>query len=317
MKTMQAVLQRQEAEDEEGVGEAEAEPVVVVTDEDRTEYGHLRRRTGRADNTGFDSVEDYVTYRDDHFGGRATYDAIRVIADAEWDDNAVIRRMVGQSTDSNDRKKALYRWLRLEYRGQGIDTEAAIVTLMRRGMTPELEAAVDRVRAAHPGLRTGGFVPRPKKHTDVGYRLGTLSEHGTGKAIDVRPQHDNPQIPRADWGVIEEITGRNVVRTLRRWQMQPNALWQDVHDLNAEYVAEVTTRMAAVRAARTAAGKDPDNPHPRNEVLAGSRWLRRRAAARGLSFFTLAEDLVLAMHAEDLRWGVTFGTPDLHHFEID
>jgi hypothetical protein len=99
--------------------------------------------------------------------------------------------------------------------------------------------------------------------------------------------------------------------------MQPNALWQDVHDLNQEYVAEVTSRMDAVRAARTAEGKDPDNPHPRNTMLADSAWLRRRAAARGLSFFTLGEDLVLAMHGEDLRWGVTFGTPDLHHFEID
>jgi hypothetical protein len=303
-----AVIQRQETE--------EAAPAVVVTDDDRAEFAHFRRGAGRADNTRFATVEDYVTYRDGHFGSRAEYDAIKAVADTEWDAHATIRNRVGQSTDSAERRKALYRWLRLEYRRAGIDTAPEIVALMRRGMTAELRAMVDRVRAAHPGLRTGGFVARPKKHTNIGYRLGTLSEHGTGRAFDITPQDDNPQIPSASWRFIERLVGRRVDRRRRRWETDPAALWQDVHDLNREYEEAVNRSVSEIRADREAAGVSPDHPDPRDEVLAGSRWLRRRAAARGLSFFTLSEDLVLALHGEGLVWGVTFPTPDLHHFEL-
>jgi hypothetical protein len=287
-----------------------------VTDDDRAEFGFLSNRTGRSDNTRFDTVEDYVTYRDNHFGGRANFDAIKAIADAEWDANAMIRRQVGQSGESADRRKALYRWLRLEYRREGFDTADAIVSLMRQGMTAELQAIVTRVREAHPDLRTGGFVARPRKNATIGYRLGTLSEHGTGKAFDIRPQDNNPQVPTAAWQEIERLTGRNVDRSLTRWQSSPADLWQDIHDLNEEYITEVNRLVAEVRAARETAGADPDNPPPRDQVLAGSAWLRRRANAHGLSFFTLAQALVVAMHGEGLVWGATFGTPDLHHFEL-
>lgn len=304
-----AVIQRQRP-----VAEA-APPAVMVTDDDRAEFGHLRLRTGRADLSRFAKVEDYVTYRDGHFGSRAEYDAIRAVADAEWDENGPIRNHVGQKEDSTDKKKALYRWLRLEYRRAGIDTAPEIVALMRQGMTPELQAIVGRVRALHPGLRTGGFVARPIKHTDVGYKLGTLSEHGTGRAFDIKPQSDNPQIPVGSWQVIERLVGHHVDRRLRRWQTDPAALWQDVHDLNQEYQAEVTSRVSEIHAARKADGKDPDHPNPLNKVLADS-WLRDRAIEEGLSFFTLTQDLVLAMHGEGLVWGVTLSTPDLHHFEL-
>jgi hypothetical protein len=90
-----------------------------------------------------------------------------------------------------------------------------------------------------------------------------------------------------------------------------------VYDLNRDYEATVNRRVREIRAAREAAGQTPDVPNPLNEVLAGSDWLRRRAIERGLSFFTLSKDLVLAMHAEGLKWGVTFTSVDLHHFELE
>lgn len=297
------------------VANAESPPI-VVTDGDRTEFEHLQVRTGRANNTSFANVEDYVIYRNNYFGSQANYDVIQRIADAEWDEHAAIRSNVGQAGDSADRRKALYRWLRLEYRRAGIDTAPEIAALMRQGMTSELQAIIARVRELHPALQTGGFVARPKKHENVGYRLGTLSEHATGRAFDIRPQSDNPQIPLSAWQVIERLAGRQVDRSLQRWRDTPAELWQDVYDLNQEYADAVVREVDEIRARREMAGKNPDRPNPLLRVLAVSAWLRRRATQQGLSFFTLTEDLVLAMHREGLTWGITFRTPDLHHFEL-
>ena len=34
-------------------------------------------------------------------------------------------------------------------------------------------------------------------------------------------------------------------------------------------------------------------------------------------FFELPEDLVVALHGQDLLWGVTFSNVDLHQFEME
>jgi hypothetical protein len=287
----------------------------AVTDEDRTEFSHLRLRTSRGDNTAFASVEEYVTYRNEHFGGREEYNAVRVTADAEWSASATIRSRVGQGGDSADRRQALYRWVRLEYRRAGIDSAEAIEALMRQGMTADLQAIVARVRALHPGLRTGGFIARPRKG-QRGYRLGTLSEHGTGRAIDIRPQTANPQMPQAAWRFIEDLTGQTVDRSPARWREEPAALWQDIHDLNENYATTVTEQVQARQAAREASAAPLSDAAARDAVLEDSSWLRARARQHGLGFFTLSQELVLDLHREGLTWGATFTTPDLHHFEL-
>lgn len=290
--------------------EAEEKPKDTVTEDDKAEYAALKSMSYNS----FANVEAYVKFRDDHFGGSAAYASVKAQADKEWKENKTIQRMVGQRSDSDECRRVLYRWLRLEYQKKGYDTTEKILALMKQGMSPAMRTAVNAVKKDHPDLKPGGFVPRPKKK-DGKYRLGTLSEHGTGDAIDVDARN-NPQMSEAAWTEIETITGKTVDRSRSRWKEDPAALWKDVHDLNEAYVKEVAKRVEAEKKKRRDAKKPEDKPSPYNTVLS-NKALRARARAGKVSFFSLEKDVVVAMGKQGLIWGVTFrSTPDLHHFEL-
>ena len=288
------------------------------TEDDTAEFNLLKGKKGTIRNAAgaaLDTAEAYVEYRNDHFGSRADYDVARATADTEFDGmKKAVWNQIGQ-TESKAAKKALWRWVRKAYIDAGV---ADPVATLKSGMTPELKAKIDAVKAIHADLVPGGFLGRPEKSAKGGYRLGTLSEHGTGKAFDVTPQDKNPHLTVADWKFVQELGGMTVDRKLKRWKEHPADLWQDVHDLNVAYVAELKRRIAAIEDERTKAGKDPKDPPPIDEILKGHKKLLKTAREQGVDHgvFNLDKDLVVDLHGQDLRWGVTFKDVDLHHFEM-
>jgi hypothetical protein len=293
-----------------------APPVAyAVTEDDKAEFnalkGKIRKNNKKA--TPIATVDAYVEYRHDFFGSPAAYESAKAVADAEFD--AMPKRIwnkIGQ-TEPKGTKRVLYRWVRQAYVNAGIDDPVSVI---RTGMTDELESKVAAVREEHPDLKVGGFVARPKKLG--GYKLGTISEHGTGKAVDVAPQSKNPHIPRKEWAFVLELAGTSVDRRLSRWTKDPAGLWQDLNDVNQRYVAELTRRVAEVRDTRTAGGRNPDEPPAYEEVLKGNPTLLKTARTHGVGHgvFGLDESVVTAFAAQGFVWGVTFDDPDLHHFEI-
>ncbi|HEU4423152.1 MAG TPA: M15 family metallopeptidase [Pilimelia sp.] len=287
----------------------------AVTEDDKAEFnalkGKIRKNNKKA--TPITTVEAYVEYRHDFFGSPAAYESAKALADGEFD--AMPKRIwnkIGQ-TEPKDTKKVLYRWVRQAYVNAGIDDPVSVI---KTGMTGELTSKVAAIKEEHPDLKAGGFVARPKKLG--GYKLGTISEHGTGKAIDVAPQSKNPHIPRREWAFVLELAGTSVNRRLSRWTKDPGGLWQDLNDVNQRYVAELARRVADVRDKRVAAGRNPDEPPAFEEVLKGNPTLLKTARAHGVDHgvFDLGESVVTAFAAQGFVWGVTFDDPDLHHFEI-
>lgn len=298
-----------------GTSPKPATPAYTITADDKLEFTLLPGNIKKASGKDIASVSDYVTFRHTFFGSAAKYTAAKALADAEF--AAMPKRVwnrIGQRGESKAAKEVLYRWLRQAYLNEGISTPVATIGA---GMTPALRAKVAAVVKAHPSLRIGGFVARPKKLK--GYRLGTLSEHGTGKAFDVKPQNKNPHLKKSEWTFIKKMTGTTVVNTRARWKKDPGGLWQDFHDLNVTYVAELKKEIAKVEAARRAAGKPPSKPPAIRSVLKRKPSLLECADVYGVNqgFFDLDKLLVTDLAAQGLRWGATFGThPDLHHFEI-
>jgi hypothetical protein len=93
---------------------------------------------------------------------------------------------------------------------------------------------------------------RPIKATK-GYRLGTLSDHALGTAIDIRPAQ-NAQIEAADWKRIQDFTGKTLDRTTRknRWATSPQLLQGAIQEINDEFVK----RLQQAVAAQVAAGQE-------------------------------------------------------------
>src|SRR5262249_18810133 len=118
--------------------------------------------------------------------------------------------------------------------------------------------------------------------------------------------------------------------SLTRWKKNPQELWQDVHDLSADFVtsladavkeeekkqkaaAEAAKAAAAAKAAGKPAPKAKESPPPLDGVLAKHPSLK----AWKNGFFTLEWELVEALHDQGFVWGATFGdNVDLHHFEL-
>jgi hypothetical protein len=212
-----------------------------------------------------------------------------------------------------------YRWVRKAYLKKGITD---VPGLIKRGMSPELADAMKKVRDAYGGaFAAGGFNPRPMKSAAYRYRLGTVSEHGLGNAVDVESKK-NPILSAADWVFVEKLAGKTVDRGLKRWQDSPKDLWSDVAELNLLFVANLAVEIAKVAAAQAAATseatpkkrKKPKRPPEPVDVVLGRRHRALKAWAGG--FFTLEWALVEQFHKGGFRWGATFSDVDLHHFEL-
>jgi hypothetical protein len=280
------------------------------------------------------TVEAYLERRRKTFGDKegddTEYKKWAETADKEFEG---IKNFVGQAEDSIDRRKILYRWLRKNYIAAGIDDPPATI---KAGMSPDLKKKLDAVGGKLGGRKPGGFAARPQKISGD-YRLGTLSEHATGKAIDIAPEK-NPQLPSAEWKFITTFAGKTPDLSKATWKEAPEKVWQGVSDLNEafkktlkEKVDVATKPPEATKPAEAPKTETPPKtdakqakPPPTRaeaiaELLKGNPVLLACIKANGedQGFFELPKDLVVALHGQGLTWGATFPDVDLHHFEME
>lgn len=291
---------------------APAVTTVTITEADKAEFALLKNKIADAD------VTAYVQHRNQVFGSTANYLAYAAIADAELDNTKGLRARVELRKDPAA-QTILYRWLRKAYETQAGVTD--VPGLIKQGMSKELKTAMEKVKAAYgKTFRSGGFNPRPKKNAKYRFRLGTVSEHGLGQAVDIEAGK-NPILSQEDWKFVETLTGKTVDRKKDRWQKQPEDLWKDVADLNQRFVKKVKEEVERIEKERAAAGMVVDSKvkstkkvrEPIDEIFAQHKPLKKYKDG----FFTLEWALVKALHENGFTWGATFSNAvDLHHFEL-
>lgn len=293
------------------------------TAEDKAEFETMKDIVTTA------SVADYVKARREKFGDKPDSDEEYVkasaTADGEFDG---IKSLIGQAEDSMAQRKILYRWLRKDY------GDSAVATV-KAGMTADLKTKLDAVKDSLGGRKPGGFAARPQKLSGR-YRLGTLSEHATGRAADIAPDK-NPQIPSGEWAWIKTFTGESPDLSSASWKSDPKAMWKAVNDTNEAFKKKLKDQITAATAppAAPAAAAKTDAPavakadapaaaKPKTadevikEALKDVPTIRKCVTDNGVDngFFELPEALVVALAGQDLLWGATFTNVDLHHFEM-
>lgn len=284
----------------------------TITEADKQEFALLEHKI--AD----DNVVEYVQHRAEVFGSTEAYLYYAVAADQELDGTKGLRALIELRHDPAA-QTILYRWLRKTYQDKaGISDVPALI---KQGQSKELKEAIKKVKTAYgKTFRSGGFNPRPKKNAQYRFRLGTVSEHGLGKAVDIEAGK-NPILSKKDWSFIEQLAGKQVDRHVDRWWKTPEALWKDINELNQLFVAKVFSEVTRIEGERTAvntssqpkAGKGKKLLEPLDEVFAKHKPLKKWKAG----FFTLEWTLVKGLHEQGMRWGATFGNAvDLHHFEL-
>lgn len=253
-----------------------------------------------------------------------------------------------------EEQRVFFRWVSWEYqkRGFGLDAIAALIT---KGVDPQMASALSGAAQEYGRpIAPQGFNPRPMKGASLRYRLGTLSEHATGRAIDIAPDR-NPIISAKAWRAIQQATGVSVDLHLAKWQFQPEAYYDALAALDEAWVRKVDTGLRAPQWAREHAGALlPDKLRPPQSIggvaPAGRLELRRPelleeessptrvigellggkgskeltaeasklAALPGFHFLSHDRELVLALRRQGMVWGATFfpGSVDLHHFEL-
>lgn len=266
-------------------------------------------------------TEEYLDDRAAFFGSTRDYLAYREVARAELDaEDGKLRRKIDPSEGTRavrprwrDAQVAFYAWTRRAYEkkvGAGVNVPA-----LNAGMSKTLEAALRQVRADYgKGFNPQGFNPRPIKAT-AGYRLGTLSDHALGTAIDIRPA-TNAQIEAAAWRHILDYTGRTLDLASRRlqWTNAPRDLLAAIAGINDEFVKKLREAVAAEvqkgldDGAALGAVVKADTHRSKLKESFVKRW-------RG-GFFDLPWELVKELHEEKFIWGATFARLDLHHFEL-
>jgi hypothetical protein len=273
-------------------------PLEIPSQEDLAEFDLLRGRIADLHGTRLRTVHSYLAHRRSVFGSDANYHDKTALADQEFDANQRLM-MVEMEGGTIDAKKALYRWVREGFLRSGVTNP---IQKIRSGETPALRSALANVQAAVGRVSLSGrFVPRPRKSEfpEGLFKLGTISEHATGKAVDIQAK-SNPFLSRAQWAHIESVTNTQIDRSARRWNSDPGGLWQDIKDMS--------TAFAALNHAAEIAN------------LVGSAAARPLIALHqnfAQGFLTLAKNLVVALHGEGFVWGATFSTGvDLQHFEL-
>lgn len=211
------------------------------------------------------------------------------------------------------RRASFYAWVRKAYEKQN-GADASLAYAIKQGMSEKLSNALRHVRLK-PSIndfRAGGYNARPKKYP-TGYRLGTLSTHATGSAIDIDAA-TNIQVD--EWASLEGFTGIVLNKPMRAslWVSAPEQLHSKIKLMNDTFVANL---QAAIRGQEEAGAAHADAVHKAVDANVhlkklGLQWVIK--CRNG--FFTLPWTLVKALHEEKLTWGATFSTPDLHHFEF-
>jgi len=331
---------------------------MAITDADKAEFKIIKKMNVLdKDARRFKRVQDYVRARTFMFGTHSTYQAYAVesdeeLAKTEWPrkkKKTIKLRSLIEFNDNTKKQQIFYRWVRKAYQEKYGD-DVNVPELIRKGMSPELAEKIKEVRGTirvkkihDENFQAGGFNPRPQK-LDKAYRLGTLSLHGTGMAVDIDDKK-NAQFDVDDWKFIENLVGEKVSDRKERWkgdEDQVEDLWNDINDISEAFVTKVASEVKRIEEERAkkakkekeeqeklkAAGKAPAKasedhekkqekkiPTSLHEVLGNhyenlSPWVTT-------GFFHLPLELVLEMHAHGFTWGAIFRDPDLHHFELE
>jgi hypothetical protein len=337
------------------IGPSLVDPAVLIqavfAAADKAEFDLIKRKITDREGKEFKDAAAYAEYRDVVFGNREAYNAFAAESDAEFDRESDrtkfkkwnrLREQV-ELKSSPAAQTIYYRWVRKAYQTEaGIDDVPALI---RRRMTPEVAAAIARVQTAYgKTFQHGGFNPRPMK-TDIEaggkYRLGTLSEHGLGTAVDIE-SGTNPALSLKQWKWVQQVAGKKVDRSAGRWRSEPQKLWADIHALDEAFVAEIAKRIATeeqrraqeageIAAERVGITLPRTGPPKARDVSAHTYWpllgappidavMGKHKALKPYArtgFFSLAWELVKPLHAEGFTWGATFpNMVDLHHFEL-
>jgi hypothetical protein len=269
-------------------------------------------------------VEEYLRDRDAYFGSTQAYMDYRDIAFEELEaDNASLRGRLEPNKRARPRLKrwkeaqvCFYAWTRKAFEKK-LGRSDKIVGIIRLGSSKVLTAAVTQVKADYGGSFSKEEAnARPIKKQSA-YRLGTLSDHALGDAVDIDPAK-NAQITADQWKAIEAYTGKTLSKATReaRWATNPQALHAAIVEINDEFIRLLELEIDK----QVAAGIDN-----RNETLVPAlRKANKHLDALGTKFlekwkhgfFGMPWALLKELHEEKLRWGAVFTTLDLHHFEV-
>jgi len=271
-------------------------------------------------------VEAYLRARDAWFGPGNAYSAYREVVAREFAAAPDLRNRIepnkakrGRYARWREAQDVFYAWTRRGYErklGSGVNIPALLISQD----SPQLKAALKQVslRSGHQ-FTQGTFNPRPEK-SPIGYRLGTISEHAFGNAIDIDPTH-NSQLYAKEWTAIQSFTdapkelGEPAFRKAQ-WRSKPRELHNAILELSHEFSVRLQNVLEEYQRERADLSQEGaveavkrDNPN-----LAPIATARLRAWTRG--FFSLSWEVVGALHEAQFLWGATFKTPDLHHFEL-
>src|ERR1700761_2452647 len=131
-------------------------------------------------------VEDYVSHRNQFFGSKEDYLLYSSVSDAEFDADKDLR---GIFDYKGEKGRIIYRWTRKAYEKKGVNN---VPELIKHRESKEFKIAFGNVRKGYgKDFPHGGFNPRPMKNHEYKLRLGTISNHGFGNAVDV-DDHRNP-----------------------------------------------------------------------------------------------------------------------------
>jgi len=303
-----------------GLGSTHTEEELRAGEEElallRRTYGVLLNANGklaytyRAQGRWCYRVEEYLTHRDAYLGAGEAYFTYKEQGQSELDaKNAALREVIEPSTKTRPDKPdwqaaqdVFYAWVRRGYHnkfGLAVDVPA----LIRARMSPVLRYVLQSVRVdSGVEFQCGGFNPRPMKQG--GYRLGTISDHAFGTAIDIE---DSKNAQVKPWARIESYTGLKLDRGTRRllWQSSPLELHRRITESSRKFVQKIAQAVEAQGSLDEVIKADRDLASMREFV---HKWHQ--------GFFSLPWPVVRECHSHSLVWGATFTTPDLHHFEL-
>jgi hypothetical protein len=276
------------------------------------------RRAGR----WFYRVERYLQLRDQTITPGPAYGDYLERCRAELDANKqALRNVLEPPKNGRARKESswqqaqdiFYAWVRAGYQ-RALGNRVDIPTLIKAGSSEELRAGLARVRV-NTGMhfKSGGFNPRPMKK-DGHYRLGTVSDHAFGTAVDIEAEH-NAQINSTKWHFIEVYTGLTLDHRTRQSLAKSNP--QELHRRLVELNQAFTTKVAQAIADQVSAGRS--GKEAIHAAIAADPKLKPLADFvrdwHG-GFFNLPWNLVKELYAAGFEWGAAFATADLHHFQL-
>jgi hypothetical protein len=276
-----------------------------VAESDKAEFELLK---GKIEDS---SAIEYVIHRTSFFGSTEAYQEFAAESDKELDETKGLRNLV-ELKENRAAQTVFYRWVRKAYYNKDIKD---VPKLIKKGQSDELAAAMGKVKEGYgKAFKSGGFNPRPMKSANYKYRLGTISEHGLGNAVDIE-DGSNPILSTDEWKFIEDFAGQKVNRSLSRWKSEPELLWKDIQNLNSLFLENLAKEVEQIKAEQAAAEPGSKVKPPLDVVFAKYPKMKEKKLNKG--FFTLEWKLVEQLHKNGFTWGATFpNAVDLHHFEL-